>query len=120
MAIKGKSRGNNGESREIKYKLVVFIPKSHTEVVRKAICLAGAGHIGKYKECTFMTEGVGSFLPSPTAKPTIGKKRKINFVSEVRLETTVTAANLNKVIKALLKSHPYEEVAYDLYEVINA
>lgn len=101
-------------------KLVVFVPRSHLEKVRKEICGAGAGKIGKkYDNCTFYTSGTGTFRPLAGAKPYIGKRGKIEKVREARLETIVAQKDIKKVIAAMKKAHPYEEPAYDIYPIIN-
>jgi len=97
------------------YKLVVFVPEKDAETVFDAITEAGAGHIGEYSHCSFQTLGTGTFLPGENTKPHIGKKGKLEKVSEIKIETLVSESNKNEVIKAMLKAHPYEEVAYDLY-----
>lgn len=98
------------------YKLVVFVPLRQLNKVREAICQAGAGKIGKsYDYCTFTTKGTGTFRPLKGANPFIGKKGKLTSVAEVRLETIVPVKAAKKVLAALLKAHPYEEPAYDLY-----
>lgn len=100
------------------YKLVVFVPQSHIEAVRIAICNAGAGKIGsKYDNCTFMSSGIGTFRPLKGAKPHLGKIGTVERVGEARLETIVPAPKLKKVITAMKKAHPYEEVAYDVYQL---
>jgi len=98
------------------YKFVVFVPPSHIEKVRKALCRAGAGKIGKdYDNCTFYSYGTGTFRPLTGAKPFIGKVGKIEKVREAKLETIVAKKDLKKVIAAMKKSHPYEEPAFDIY-----
>ncbi|MBP3964206.1 Nif3-like dinuclear metal center hexameric protein [Paenibacillus lignilyticus] len=99
------------------FKLVVFVPKTHHEQVLQAIWNAGAGEIGGYSQCSFNIEGVGTFLPGDTAEPFIGEKGKLERVQEIRVETIVPASVHRKVAQAMLKAHPYEEVAYDLYPV---
>lgn len=101
-------------------KLVVYIPQTHVEVVREAICAAGAGHIGRYSECTFATAGEGTFLPEEGTQPFIGSSGQLARVEEARLETVVPKASLGAVLAALTASHPYEEVAYDLFTLENA
>ena len=96
-------------------KLVVFVPNSHAEQVRQALGNTGAGFIGNYSHCTFSTEGTGRFLPEEGTNPYIGKHGKLAEVAEVRIETIVPEPLLKKVIAAMLKAHPYEEVAYDVY-----
>jgi len=101
------------------YKLVVFIPMSHLEKVRLAVCQAGAGKLGNYDCCTFISKGTGTFRPLPGAHPYIGKRGKISKVKEARLETLVQKKDLKKVIAAMKKAHPYEEPAYDIYPLIS-
>lgn len=96
-------------------KLVTFVPKKDIESVSKAIFGAGGGAIGEYSNCSFISEGMGSFTGSDNSNPTIGEKQKFEKVEELRLEVLINEGNLRKVIKALLESHPYEEPAYDIY-----
>jgi dinuclear metal center YbgI/SA1388 family protein len=96
-------------------KLVVFVPEDHQDKVRNAVFNAGAGSIGQYSHCSFNIAGTGTFLPQEGANPFIGKPGKLESVAEVRLETIVSESIERKVIQAMLKAHPYEEVAYDLY-----
>ncbi|MCR8641961.1 Nif3-like dinuclear metal center hexameric protein [Paenibacillus sp. N1-5-1-14] len=96
-------------------KLVVFVPKTHHEEVQRALFNAGAGHIGQYSHCSFNTEGQGTFMPGDSTQPFIGAQGKFERVDEVRVETIVPEAAARRVVQAMLKAHPYEEVAYDLY-----
>ncbi|MFL5729624.1 MAG: Nif3-like dinuclear metal center hexameric protein [Cytophagaceae bacterium] len=95
-------------------KLVTFIPVEDTEEVLQAIYKAGAGNIGNYSECSFRVEGTGSFKPDEKANPAIGSANKKEFVRENRVEVIFPAFLENKVLAALLKSHPYEEPAFDV------
>lgn len=101
-------------------KLVVFVPVENAEEVRMAIGNAGAGHIGNYSHCSFSASGYGRFLPGEEANPHIGSIGKLEKVEEVRIETIVPERLEKKVVNAMLKAHPYEEVAYDLYPLDNA
>lgn len=105
--------------RQKLYKLAVFIPADYEEAVRTAITRAGAGFIGNYSECTFGTEGTGTFRPQEGADPFIGSLGKLEKVAEIRLETIVPEENLSAVVKAMRKAHPYEEPAYDIYLLAN-
>ncbi|WP_442603729.1 Nif3-like dinuclear metal center hexameric protein [Paenibacillus sp. KN14-4R] len=96
-------------------KLVVFVPKTHHEAVQQALFNAGAGHIGHYSHCSFNLEGQGTFMPEDGAQPFIGAQGKFERVEEVRVETIVPEAAVRRTVQAMLKAHPYEEVAYDLY-----
>jgi dinuclear metal center YbgI/SA1388 family protein len=97
------------------FKLVVFVPKTHHQQVLDAVLGAGAGHIGNYSHCSFNIEGIGTFVPQEGTNPFSGQQGKMERAEEVRLETVVPAGIRSKVIQAMLKAHPYEEVAYDLY-----
>ncbi|PTM59453.1 Nif3-like dinuclear metal center hexameric protein [Desmospora activa] len=101
--------------RETYKKLVVTIPKDHHDAVLQAICKAGAGWIGNYSHCTFNLEGTGTFRPEEGTDPYIGEQGQLERVGEVRLETIVPTTIQTRVVSALIKAHPYEEVAYDLY-----
>lgn len=97
------------------YKLVVFVPTPYVERVRKAITEAGAGHIGQYDSCTFGVAGKGTFRGSKDTHPFLGKPGVLEEAQEVRLETILPRGLKKPILQALLESHPYEEVAYDLY-----
>ncbi|GGK18732.1 GTP cyclohydrolase 1 type 2 [Caldalkalibacillus thermarum] len=98
-------------------KLIVFVPHDHEAAVRQALGNAGAGHIGNYSHCTFRTEGIGTFKPGEGTNPYIGTQGEIEQVKEVKIETVFPASLENKIVQAMLKAHPYEEVAYDIYEL---
>ncbi|GAB6180119.1 Nif3-like dinuclear metal center hexameric protein [Desulfotomaculum defluvii] len=101
------------------YKLVVFVPVQQIEAVRQAISQAGAGWIGNYSDCTFGVQGTGTFRPLEGTKPFIGQQGQLEQIEEIRLETIVPQHKVKNVIMSMLKAHPYEEVAYDLYPLEN-
>ncbi|HEO8418618.1 Nif3-like dinuclear metal center hexameric protein [Niallia sp. FSL W8-0635] len=98
-------------------KLVVYVPKDHAEQLKKAIGDAGVGAIGNYGHCVFSTEGIGEFQPLKGSNPYIGNVNKLEHVEEVKIESVYPASNEKKIVKAMLKAHPYEEVAYDIYDL---
>jgi dinuclear metal center YbgI/SA1388 family protein len=100
-------------------KLVTFIPFGHVQKVRSAIFEAGAGHIGLYDSCSFNTAGEGTFKASDQANPFVGEKGKFHTEGETRVETIFPKYLESKIISALIKAHPYEEVAYDIYPLAN-
>jgi dinuclear metal center YbgI/SA1388 family protein len=100
-------------------KLVFFVPADHSVNVREKVFEAGAGVIGKYDMCSFNLTGEGSFRASEDANPFVGGKGKLHFEKEVRVETIMPDSISSQVVEALLKVHPYEEVAYDLYPLAN-
>lgn len=99
-------------------KIVVFVPESHAEIVRRAMGDAGAGKLGNYSHCTFSVKGVGRFLPHEGAHPAIGTVGKLEEVVEERIEIICEKKIYKKVIAAMKKAHPYEEVAYDVIPLL--
>ena len=99
-------------------KVVVFIPETHADVVRKAMGEAGAGVIGNYKFCSYSVKGIGRFIPSENAHPAIGSIGKLEGVVEERIETVCYKKDVNKIISAIKKVHPYEEPAIDVYPLV--
>ncbi len=110
---------SKAEQSEPLVKLVVFTPLSHCDPVRKALAKAGCGHIGNYDSCSFSSRGQGRFRPLEGANPFIGKQGKVEVVEEERIETICPERILPKVLEALQKAHPYEEVALDIYPLLN-
>jgi len=100
-------------------KLITYVPKAHADAVRSALFNAGAGHIGKYDACSFSTEGKGSFRAQEGTMPFVGETGKLHVEEEIRIETVFPALFKSRVIEALLETHPYEEVAYDIYPLEN-
>lgn len=105
--------------REDLFKLVVYVPKGFEHKVREAINQAGAGNIGKYSDCSFRSAGWGTFRPGQDTAPYIGRQGELEETEEYRLETVVPPNLLSPVLNSLLKAHPYEEVAYDLFKIHN-
>lgn len=101
------------------YKIVVFVPEEAVDGVRDAMSQAGAGRIGQYSYCSFRTKGVGSFRAEDGARPYVGSVGEIEQVDEWRLEMVCNRSVLNDVLVAMREKHPYEEVAYDVYELSN-
>ena len=96
-------------------KVVVFVPKASLEQVQDAMWQAGAGHIGNYDECSFVTEGTGTFRGNELSDPAIGKPMVREHVDEYRLETVSERWKTSRIVRAMIEAHPYEEVAYDIY-----
>ncbi len=100
-------------------KIVVFVPSEFAEKIMSAMAKAGAGKVGNYDTCSFQTNGTGTFRGLPGTKPFIGKSGSLETTPEVRLETIAQSWKINNVIKAMKAAHPYEEAAYDLYDLAN-
>lgn len=100
-------------------KLVFFVPEEHQSKVLQALFDAGAGNIGNYSECAFASGGTGSFKPNDAANPTVGTNNQLETVQENRVEVVLPKSHRGKVLQALHKVHPYEEVAHELYVILN-
>lgn len=100
-------------------KLYCFVPVDHLEPVRNAIFLAGAGYIGNYSECSFSTEGTGTFKGGEGTDPFVGQPGLRHSEKEVKVEMILPAHLSGAVIRAMVAAHPYEEVAYDLVNLAN-
>ena len=98
-------------------KLVVFVPISHADAIRRVLGETGAGKIGNYDFCSFSIQGIGRFRPNQNAKPLIGEANVIEAVKEERIETIVARSVLQKVITKIRAVHPYEEIAFDIYSL---
>jgi dinuclear metal center YbgI/SA1388 family protein len=101
-------------------KLFTFVPHAQADKVRNAIFSAGAGEIGKYSECSFGTEGTGTFKAGEDTNPFAGQKGERHHEKETKLEIVFPAWLQPAVVQALIKAHPYEEVAYDVVNLANA
>ena len=110
----------SGKENSLK-KLVVFIPNNIDQIntLDKALFREGAGKIGNYNECHFRTEGTGTFKPLNNANPTIGRKNHREQVQECRIEYLISSHIQKSCLQAMFESHPYEEVAHEIYPVEN-
>lgn len=95
-------------------KLVTFVPADAAERVLDALAAAGAGRIGAYDRCAWITEGSGTFTAGPGARPTVGEVGRRESVPETRVEMVLPTAARGQVVAALRATHPYEEPAFDL------
>ena len=100
-------------------KLVTFCPNADADRVRAAMFAAGAGWIGNYSECSYNTEGYGTFKAGENTDPHVGEIGSRHTEPEVRIEIIYPSNIERKLVFALIDAHPYEEVAYDLYPVSN-
>ncbi len=100
-------------------KIVTFVPVENADAVRDALGNAGAGQIGEYSFCSYSVIGKGRFTPSENANPHIGEKNTPEVVKEERIEVVCERSKAKAVITAMKQVHPYEEVAFDIYPLIN-
>ena len=100
-------------------KLYTFVPVAHFEKVQNALFDAGAGHIGQYSDCSFSSEGHGTFKASRGANPFVGNVGERHIERELKLEIVFPFYLQHQIINALKFAHPYEEVAYDVVQLLN-
>ncbi len=101
------------------YKICVYIPESHLELVKSALFAAGVGKIGQYDCCAWQSKGLGQFRALQGSKPFIGELDQIERVVEYKVELVCAVQKIESAIKALKAAHPYETPAYDVIEVLD-
>jgi hypothetical protein len=98
-------------------KLVWFVPEEALDATRDAVFGAGGGVIGDYERCSWYTKGTGTFLARPGADPAVGEVGAEERVEECRVEVVLTDESVAAAVDALRAAHPYEEVAFDVYQL---
>lgn len=101
------------------YKLYIFSPKDE-KIIRSIVDAAsgaGAGIIGNYTHCSFVTEGYGTWYSLPGAKPTIGKVGELSKENEVRIEMECPKGKIQRVVEAVKKVHPFDKFTIDAVEI---
>jgi len=100
-------------------KLTTFVPKKDAEQLRNALFLAGAGNIGNYNNCSFNTEGLGTYRGNKNSNPTIGKPGTLHAEPEIQISLTFHRHLESEILNSLFKNHPYEEVAFEITTLDN-
>ena len=100
-------------------KIVVYVPSSHADEVRKVLAESGTGHVGNYDSCTFSIKGTGRFRGLEGTKPFVGESGQLEEVEEERIETICPWGQFEAVLEAVKKAHPYEEPAIDVFPLLN-
>lgn len=100
-------------------KLVVFVPFEYQEALEKSLFEAGAGEMGNYAECSFISEGTGSFKPLDGADPHTGSIGIRTIQKEAKVEVVFPIWKQSAILNAMKNAHPYEEVAYEVYTLQN-
>ena len=113
----GRQSSMKNNPEQTVFKLCFYVPESHLESVKKAVFNAGAGRIGSYDQCCWQVKGEGQFRPLDGAKPFIGEKDKVEILEEYKVEMVLADELVTSVIEALKSAHPYEEPAYDVWQL---
>jgi len=100
-------------------KLTTYVPESDSKKLLKALFNGGAGNIGNYSNCSFTSNGLGSYKANKNAKPIKGEIGKTHYEKETQINVTFSKSKEVAVLKALFEAHPYEEVAYEIFTLEN-
>jgi dinuclear metal center YbgI/SA1388 family protein len=100
-------------------KLSVFCPKAKSDDVRKALFEVGCGSIGEYDQCSFNTDGVGTFRAGDNSQPFVGEQFVLHEEQETKIEVIFPSYLQNRLVVKLKQVHPYEEVAFDIFKLEN-
>jgi hypothetical protein len=100
------------------YKLCFYVPTADAEAVKQAVFATGAGRIGDYDCCAFEIQGTGQFRPLEGSNPHIGQQQKLEKVAESKVEMVCEDHLIKAAIQALIEAHPYEEPAYQCWQVL--
>jgi hypothetical protein len=99
------------------YKICVYVPENSVETVKQALFDAGAGRIGNYDSCCWQTDGTGQFRPLQGSNPAIGSLDTVESVRELKIELVCEDELVKGAVQAMRESHPYEEPAYDVWQL---
>ncbi|MFY7739442.1 MAG: Nif3-like dinuclear metal center hexameric protein [Flavobacterium sp.] len=101
-------------------KLITYTIPENVEKVRNALFDAGAGKIGNYEDCSFNSQGIGTYMGNENSNPEIGERFEFVETQEIKIEVTFEKHLQSKILKALFSNHVYEEVAYEIYDLQNS
>jgi len=100
------------------FKICVYVPENSVEKVKQALFEAGAGRIGNYDSCCWQTAGIGQFRPLQNSNPAIGDINQLEQVNEIKIELVCADELVKPVVQAMRLAHPYEEPAFDVWELV--
>jgi hypothetical protein len=100
------------------YKLCFYVPELQLELVKYALFAEGAGQYKAYDQCCWQVRGEGQFRPLMNSHPYLGEAEKLEKVVEFKVEMICQEKHIKNVLNALISSHPYEEPAYEIYEIL--
>ena len=101
-------------------KLVIYCRPDNADAVRNNLFKNGAGKISEYSNCSFNTEGKGTYLPSENSNPSYGEKGELSTEDEIKIEVLAVNHQINKLLVEVKKAHSYEEVAHEIIPITNA
>ncbi len=101
------------------YMISFYVPESHLDIVKNALFEKGAGHIGAYSHCAWQVLGEGQFKALEGSDPFVGQKNQIEKVAEYKVEIVCSSEHLTDVMAAFKNSHPYEQPAYQIIQLVS-
>lgn len=101
------------------YQLGFYVPGSHLDAVKSALFDKGAGRIGDYEACCWQVLGEGQFCPTAGSQPFIGAHNQLEKLDEWKVEMVCEDHLIKDVVATLKTIHPYEEVAYTVYRLVD-
>ena len=101
-------------------KLITYTIPENAEKLRNSLFDAGAGKIGNYEDCSFNSQGIGTYMGNENSNPEIGERFEFVEAQEIKIEVTYEKHLQSKILKALFSNHVYEEVAYEIYDLQNS
>ncbi|MTH17167.1 Nif3-like dinuclear metal center hexameric protein [Flavobacterium sp. LC2016-01] len=101
-------------------KLVTYTVPENAQKVRQALFDAGAGTIGNYENCSFNSNGIGTYKGNSESNPVIGERHELTETEEIKIEVTFEKHLQSRILKTLFANHIYEEVAYEIYNLENS
>ena len=99
--------------------LTTYVPKENETALLEQLYKAGAGALGNYDQCSFVTDGIGSFRGNENSQPYLGKPMIREEVEEVRLNLVFQKHLEGKILQTLFENHPYEAVAFEVHSIDN-
>jgi len=101
------------------YKLNYYVPVDAKEKTKEALFNIGVGMFDNYECCSWETLGKGQFKPVADANPAIGSLDKLEVLEEYKVELICSDELIELAVKILKETHPYEEVAYEVFKMEN-
>lgn len=99
------------------YKLSFFVPDEDRDRVKQVLFDMGVGRIGDYDRCCWQTLGEGQFRPRIGSDPHIGELGVVESLPEWKVEMVCDDQLIHQAVATLKQAHPYEEVAYDVWQL---
>jgi dinuclear metal center YbgI/SA1388 family protein len=84
-------------------KLITYTIPENAEKLRNALFDAGAGKIGNYEDCSFNSQGIGTYMGNENSNPEIGERFEFVENTEIKIEVTFEKHLEAKILKALSK-----------------